>query len=436
MGCCQSTSEQSTKTAPLSKEGREWNSLYTNMTLASLSDIGGYDVTPTEKTEYKNPEKAAKYEANIAAWETELAGLSEADLKPQADAGMRGGASKKQKLETKIAQEKAKLEKSGKVTFTDYQIKKKEDPRVQQAIDQFGPDSDQVKNLRGQIQQTQIDKATSMETIERDFLKNTKKFVSGDMTYTPEQEKQVDAYFGPVRDIITKTTDDLLRTAGDNYQTLRGDLDNLATAIDSTGFKVSDALRAAEIQIDKTGDTLLGVLTKVNQNSEARARFQFDLLSEEIDTKTAQQNALLGLPPGSQSEKLASLKMKQDALKSIELDLTQNQLQGELGITEKIGDEKKTISMARVALESSHGEKKEGLAQSLFNLDLSFGDKKESILGQRGNALLATEQSKQSQLLNAAYGNIPMMMQAMSRQGQVRDLKTAGKKRGSKQSNS
>ena len=150
----------------------------------------------------------------------------------------------------------------------------------------------------------------------------------------------------------------------------------------------------------------------MNQNSEARARFQFDLLSEEIDTKTAQQNALLGLPPGSQSEKLASLKMKQDALKSIELDLTQNQLQGELGITEKIGDEKKTISMARVALESSQGEKKEGLAQSLFNLDLSFGDKKESILGQRGNALLATEQSKQSQLLNAAYGNIPMMMQA------------------------
>src|SRR3990167_5523246 len=101
MGCCQSTSEQSTKTAPLSKEGREWNSLYTNMTLASLSDIGGYDVTPTEKTEYKNPEKAAKYEANIAAWETELAGLSEADLKPQADAGMRGGASKKQKPKKK-----------------------------------------------------------------------------------------------------------------------------------------------------------------------------------------------------------------------------------------------------------------------------------------------------------------------------------------------
>lgn len=389
---CGSSSTTTVKTGDLSERGKSYDSLFNSMLMAQL-EAGGFDVNSIEKTEYRDKDKAAQLQGDIADLEEKIAN------------GKSEGLSKSF-LELKLDGLKNQLNSLPKDTFQDFDVIKKEDPRILAAIEKYGADAPEVADLREKFKADELQHLDQMDAISKNWAKNMLKLSSGDMSYTKEQEDQVDKFIGPIKNIIQKTTQDLLNTYQESDSLLRKSLDDLSTEIDKTGYAVGDALEAASLQYDKSGATLFGVLKTVNESNYARAKFEFDLLSEKADLQAAQQGAFLGLPPGSQSEKAAAQKMKTDALTSIQLELNAREAAGALSIQQGVEQGKQSISLSKVALAESQGGKKEDVAKNAFGLTQMLTQKNEAVLGNAANAEIALAQKKSDMLYDAAYGGL------------------------------
>lgn len=424
---CGGSSSQTTtvETAPLSARGMEYDSLMKGMILAQL-DESGYEYVGNEVTEYMDPGKATRLQGEIASLQGQYDELKakidsqQATGKPLglggvgAVAGLTVDQKQLQYLQNQINKKNEELSGMEQTTYTKYDIKKKPDPRVQDAINKYGEGSPQVKAMEDQIFQEEVQKAEGMAGVEKEYLTNLKKYVSGDMSYTPEQEAMVDKYVGPIKDIIIKNVDDLMEKYGDNEFQLKTEFGHIRDEIDKTGFDVMSALLAADIQTDKHKIDLLTVLQDVNKSTAAKFKFEQDLLFKQIDEQAAQQEAFLGLPPGSQAFALQRAKAKQDVLTQMQLSLAEQEMKGKMGIEQQAQGEKRQITLSRIALEASQGEKYEKLAEGIMGVTAEYGAKEEALLNAKGNALLELEQKKQDELKNLAYGNIPNILQIAS----------------------
>jgi len=435
-----SESKSKSKTAPLSAEGREWDSIFQNLFMQTL-DQGGYDPIPTEKTEYADQARGTTLDAQIKDYQRRLDEIYAKEGKtPKRPVFMPGGGrfgiekergqssveAEKKDLMKKIDKAQKELDGLGKVTYTDYTLKKREDARVLDAISKYGEGSPEVATARSQIKQEELSQAQTLADVNSNYLKSLKKFVSGDFSYTDQQKQQIDTFVGPIKDVILKTTDDLFAEAARTNTNVGEAINKLSFEIDRSGYDISDALQAAQIQVEKSGDTLLGVLEKVNTSANDKARFEFDLMSKQIDQQTARQAALLGLPPGSMAEKNQALAMKASALKSIELGLAEDFQNKALGIVGETEAGKKSISLARVQLAENQGAKRENVSSIGIGLAESFGAKKEAITGVRGDALIQLEQQRQGQLQATGQGNLPEILAAGQSGLGFQDAKLAG----------
>src|SRR3990167_9318227 len=259
------TSTSKSKTAPLSSSGESWNSLFEGIALADLEEFGGYDVVGEEKTEWSDKNKAATIQARIDDNRKRLDQITKSPSKLSGTRPIPGGGrygqaappSESAMIMKSIEKDQKELDKLGKKTYTDYKLTKKEDPRVLAAIEKYGADSPEVSGIRADMKSAEVFKAEALADVEADYLKNLKKMSSGDFSYTDEQKAQVDAYIGPVRDIINKTTDSLLAESASGGKNLREEMAKIGTAIDQTGFDILDALKAADIQVQKSESCLV-----------------------------------------------------------------------------------------------------------------------------------------------------------------------------------
>lgn len=390
MGVYSSESEtkSTTETAPLSGEGVGLQDLYTDAMLAYMRDTAGYDITSEEKTKYAKPEKVDKYNAQIAGYDNELTRIQAQIDQIKAKGSNRGVVNQqveqlqnqlyaKQRERDTVAEKLAKQEK---VTYQDYTLTKKEDVRVQAAIDKYGANSNEVAGLREEIKSQEVSQAYLKSDTEKEYLEAMNKYVRGDITYSAEQKAAVAAYTDPIRDTILRTTDELLNVKDDRFSTVAEHMNTLMAEIDKSGLDTISALEAAQLQtdkemkrlgmgtylgykqvgeqaaqgyeaagremaagfdqlrgeltssisdfrnaaqanLDKSKTTILGAIAEANKSAENKAKFQFDLLSQKADTKAAQQAALFGLPPGSGQERAFAEKMKMDAMGGILVQL-------------------------------------------------------------------------------------------------------------------
>ena len=407
-----SSSTTTNKTGELSALGKEYQSGLKDLILVNLQEQG-YDIVPTDTIEYDNPQKADSLNQKVKSFDSRIADydrqIADARSKGQKDWNLVD-------LRERVVQEKnlALNELAGlkQTKYTKYDIKRSPDPRLKQAIELYGENSKEAKEVDAAIKQERVDKAASIAEVEASYLKNLKKLASGDFSYTSEQANQVEKFIGPVKDLIISTSDKLLSKVGEDQELLRAELNNISAQIDQTGFDVADALEAASIQVDKSGMDLLDTLKQVNESTQAKYKFQQDLIFERIDQQVAQQTALLGLPPGSKAEIYQKAKMKNDALNLLTLQLNEDEMNKTLGIKQSINEEKKKIAFSYVALAESQGAKKEDIAKQAFNLLSSTVGKQEQIEGTTANALLSLEQNRQEMLQNAAFGMLPQMVAA------------------------
>lgn len=383
------TQTTTNRTAPLSDLGQSYQSLLQGLIMQNLQ-TSGYDIKPNTKTTYKDQAAADQLQQQIAK-------LSDST-------GGRGN------MQQQILQ--AKLDAMPKSDVTTYNVTKIPDPRVQAAIDQYGAGSPQANAVTQQIQQEKVNQASALSTVNQDYLKNLTKLVSGDLSYTDQQKKQVDAYFAPIKSIIMDTGTKLMSQVGDNSAALGMKLQDISHQIDLTGFNVGDTLKAASIQVDKNQGDLLSVLQKVNSSTEANYKFQQDLMFQQVDKQAAQQNALLGLPPNSQLEQYQRAKMRVDASTQLALQLNQQEATGALQIAGQTAADKKQIAFSYVTLAESQGAKKENVASEAYNLATQTFGKQEAIQGAQQNALINLQQGEQNQLLSTAYGNLPQLIAA------------------------
>jgi len=419
MGMCSSESTTTVETGELSERGETLNALFTELMLENLKEYGNYDITPKTTTKYADEGKAGSLQEQIASLDTDIAKLqdSAASTPASTDSKNRGtaaGSSSDAQIYN-LTQQKIKLQNElngiPQTTFTEYDLQKKEDPRVLDAIEKYGEAAPEVTQMRESIKSEELDRVNSIAEVNKNYLNNLVKLSKGDYSYTQEQADQIDKYIAPVKDLIYSTSQDLLDKYGQSDALLRSELDNLYTEIDKTGFAISDALEAASVQYEKSGSTLFDTLKGVNDSNYTRAKFEFDLLSEKADQKSAQQAAMLGLPPGSEAEKVAAAKIKSDALSQIQLELNVREAQGALGIQQFVEEGKTKISLSKVALEEAQGGKKEGVAKQIFDVAAMTSAKEESAIGARGNALIGLENQNQSMLQNAAFGGLPSLLQ-------------------------
>lgn len=411
-----SKTETTVKTGDMSERGQSYDNLFQQLLMAQIQEFGNYSIDQQQKTVYKDQGQADQLNAQISDIDKQIASIqsSQSTSSESTRAGAYATTTAQQisQLQARKASLQNQLGNMESSTFTDYNLTKLEDIRVRDAIEKYGENSQQVAQMRAQVKEEEVFKASSQADIEKNYLTNLNKFTRGDFSYTQEQYDQIDKYIAPIKDIINKTTGDLLTQYGQDDQMLRSSLLDLSSQIDQTGFAVSDALQAAQIQIENSGATLMDTLKTVNASSQAKAKFEFDLMSQQADQQSAQQAAQLGLPPGSMAEKVASAKMKTDALKQIELDLANQTAVGTLNIQQGVEEGKKQISLSRVALAQSQGAKKENVAAQGFGLTNLLTQKIDQAIGQQGNALIGTEQQRQQMLMNAAFGGIPQMLQA------------------------
>ena len=410
-----SSTTETIETAPLSPVGREMQAGMTQIMLANLED-SGYSYSPKEVTEYTDPAEATKrqnkydritdeiadMEANAPTFR-QVPGGGKSREETQYDQSM---ASKRNQLR----QAESDLDNLDSTTYTDYQIEKLPDPRVQNAINEYGADSTQVKAMEETIFQEDVFKSEQLAGIERKTLENVTKFVNGDLSYTDEQKGQVDKLYGGVKSSINTLKNDLFSQYGETDAALREGFASVSDQIDKTGFAIEDALQAAEVQINKSGASLFSVLEEVNRSTEAKFKFQQDLMFEQIDTQVNQQNAMLGLPPNSEAAQYQKAKMKQDTLTGLQLQLHEQELMGKMNVQQGMEGSKQKISLSRVALASSQGDKKESLANKLVGVTAATAQKKEGTLAATGEALLNLEGQKAAELKNLAYGNLPGMI--------------------------
>lgn len=418
MGYMSSTTkvESKSQSAPLTQEGLEYQSMVNSMMMSNFMEYG-YEPVYEEKTVYDDEGKAGKYKRQVSEYQAEVDRLR-ADLeanppvqkpqttkygKPLEDPRLRD----LKNAEEKMSKAKDKLDDLPSRTYNDYTFKKKEDPRITAAKEQYGEDSQQVKDIQAQIKADDVYEAEATAQITRDYLKAAQKLVSGDYSYTPEQKATAETYFGDIRNTLEKTTNMLLDEAEAGQKDLFGYVNKFADEIDRTGFETMDALNAALIQVEQSGASLMGVAEEVNSKHEAKAKFEFDLLAKQADEKAAQQSALLGLPPGSAVEKKQAGLMKYNALQSVLLNMEAADAERKLGISADTESGKKAISMAKVELAQSQGAKKEGLVGTGLNIAAATNQQKFGIKSAYAQGQLGIENDKMNFLFNSAVGQLP-----------------------------
>lgn len=412
-----STTETTVKTGELSAQGEEWQSLLKGMITSNLEEQG-YKLNPKQVTKYADQGKYDNLSKKITDYQTQMADID----KKIAEKPARAGAfdphaplqAEKARIQSQIQLTEDQRSKIKSTTYTDYGIEKLPDIRVQDAIDKYGAESPQAIDAAKMVKQEKVDQAASLADVNKNYLKSLQKLVSGDYSYTPEQKDQIDKYFAPIKDVIMDSTTKLLNQVGDDDMALGAKLNDISNQIDKTGFKVGDALAAASIQMDKNKTGLLDTLKAVNDSTSAKYKFQQDLMFQQIDKQTAQQAAMLGLPPGSQLEQYQRNKMKVDASTQLSLELNAREAAGAMGIEQQSAQDKKQIAFSYVALAESQGAKQEDVAKAAYDLSTQTFGKKEGILGMQQSALTQMEQQRQAQLMSAAFGGLNNQISAGS----------------------
>ncbi len=378
-------------------------------------DLAGYTPEITQKTVYDDEGKASSYQNQIKSINDQIA-VIQADLdanppKPQPVGGKAPAKDPRQlqieSLQKDVFKAQSDLNKIPSRTYDDYKMVKKVDPREQDAIDKYGKDSPQVKQIQEQIKGEEVYSAEAKAQITKDYLDKAKKLVNGDYSYTDEQKAQTQKYFEPIQKVLNETTDMLMNEADSNQANLFEYVNKYMDQIDKTGIDTLDALNAALVQVEKSGAGLMNIVQEVNSKYEAKAKFEFDLLSKQADEKAANQSALLGLPPGSMVEKKQAAAMKYNALQSVLLGLEVNEAERTLGVASQTESEKKSISLAKADLALQQGGKKESLAGVGLDIAATTGQQKFGIKGAYAQNQLGLEQDKMNLLYNAAVGNLP-----------------------------
>lgn len=291
-----------------------------------------------------------------------------------------------------------------------YNVTKKEDPRVQQLIDKYGADSSQVSDERNKIAEQSSYTADAKDNIDRLYYDKVQRILSGDMSLTPSQDSFVNqqvadrnkvaygAYQALMSDInSTEGNVDAKLGEWNNLITqgkisIGNALDVLGTVVDTGEGKFKEAVKGLSAQIENTNLTA----GQAMEQSIAQARELANIGLNEQATRIYQQAALLGRSP-------SDTQIQRSVMDNIQ------KVNVSLGVAE---------SEQRKGLALDTGAKREAVASSMANYEERLSQARQGIQQQR----VALEQATQG-----SYQNIAALRAQLSENtGLRREAATAG----------
>ncbi len=261
MGCCGSSQSTTVKYPEPSQEEKDAQGLLWQFIQANLAE--NYNITPTTKQGYKNPERVDALTRQIKELEAQrqqmMSGTGEAQYGQQVT-----------QIQAQINSLRDQLSKetSGDnlVTSTVYEIDRRESPEIEALKERIADPANghekgfleaQLRKLRSDTAQYETDKVAKQREVETAFLGNVQKLLAGDYSITDTQKEQIQTILGdnfdPLMDLVTA-----------KYATARDNVDSAITRLqDALSTKISEqygiskadlegAMKSARLDLEDT----------------------------------------------------------------------------------------------------------------------------------------------------------------------------------------
>lgn len=266
-------------------------------------------------------------------------------------------------------------EKNFKSTTT-YDIRTKESENLEYLRDTYGENSSQYKEAKKTERLDKVGAEKTQNEIMKKYQENTLKYMNGDFSITPEQEKNIQENFKDVKagveSMYKDTMDETMKAYGD-FTKVAGE----------NGMTTRDALGAVGAQIEQTGINMNKALDNVVSTRQALLKQGIEDATGEITKQVATKAAQLGRDP---SDPEFENDMKDTIARQVKqgnLELGSMEAQARLGIEERTGS-----GLEGVANRQAEGRINAAMTKGQQNLNVEQG-----ILNQRveqGSGGLAT----------------------------------------------
>lgn len=289
-------------------------------------------------------------------------------------------------IDAKIAEAKDKFKE-----YTDYDVSEKMNPEEQYAYDKYGKDSKEFKAAKAKAAEAKVADFKQQQEIQKTFQEKTMKFLKGDYTLTPEEQKNLEEstksvsaslenIFKGTLEETEKAFGDFTKIAGENGMTIRDTLGAVGAQIESTGIEMSKAL-----------DNV------VKTRSELMKQGIVDATGE-ITKKVSMNAANSGRDP---SDPEFQADMKQIIAKEVnqgQLELADMESRARMGIAERTGSGLENVAQQQAAQRLEIAKKK-GIALASLDSRVAGTIPNQLAVGQGGSQYM--EALAQQRLANA-----------------------------------
>lgn len=409
MGLYGSSVTQKTEIPPPTPEELE-NMALESALIEQMMNSQGFDVDRKAVQTFENPAKVEALQETTAGLEDQLAQL-QADLTSARQSNDTNAATRIQQqmgsVQAELGRSKRELsnEMDKSTTSVDVDLIKRDDPRVTSLREQ-GKEAEAAA-LEQQLEANDLKKLDDMDEVNALFLDAAKKFFSGDLSVTEQQQADLEAgtqrIRGPVLSAISAVERQVGVTEGtvleqisergeqisETYRGITDALSNVEGQIRQTGLNVDEALVEAEARVKQTGVDLNEALDQSIEASRSLAEQNLFSQTRDLRVKSSTLAANLGrsdLDPAFISQLQDDVS---DATTAVELNMSAQAAQGRLAIAERTGAALENIQNLRVGRAAEEGAAFQGVAQQRAALEEQTGLRREALLGQRADIMQA-----------------------------------------------
>ena len=371
---CLGGSSQSTTISDLSEQEKQLMDLLSGALLPAYLDEAGYDVTTTpipfeETSEGKRLKETADAHSNPGVYGT---GDIEAYRKAKEDYDLHPALSydvEKRASDAEISDE----------------MRKELGPIEKK----YGKDSQKYKDAMAGYGGDK-ERAYQRDEIQRKYMEKVDKFLSGDLSITPEQEQWITDQYAPIKAAV-----DSMYT--ENMEELDKRYADFGKQVDETNLSITSALDVVGAQIKETGANMEKALSStIASNKELMKMGIYDATGQ--ITKNISMSAIATGRDPSDPEYTNEIQQNiARQVKSGTLQLASMEAQGRMGIAERTGSGLEGVDMAKARLAEATGAKKEGAITAK-------GQEEAALIGMKGSANIGLEESQANMRRDLAIG--------------------------------
>ena len=364
-----STTTQKTEIPDPSPEEQAMVGMMTDALMPAYMEEAGYEVTKSTTT-WADSAEAKSFSEQKASLQKQIDAAKQASSPYNVSGGNMQAWQQQNSLQQKLYQleeEERKAQEEYKPEVN-YETRKKADLATEQIRSQYGADSPEYKKALGEYEAKQIDTEQQTERITKMAMDKAEKFLKGDYSLTPEQDKYVTDLLGPIKEAGLNAVKYLKDEAATSEKGIQGAIDSFAAQVKETGMKMGDAIVEFEDRVKTTGANMKTALEESISTTKAMVEMGIEDFSLDTRKSLASQAARLGR---SVTDPVFVKEMTDQVNKEVQrtgLAFAQMSAEQRMGIEERTGGQLEQASLAKEAIAERTGAGLEQAAQATIGL--------------------------------------------------------------------